>query len=243
MLLTRPNRSPDLLLEKLNCLGADGITHPLITFSDPSDRDHVTAVLSRLDGFSIAAFLSQQAAIAFCKHNHPHGASTPRFASMGIGTRNRLRELGHEAPLVPEKSNSESMAELLIEEHKKTGSPKPILILRANRGSDVLPNALRLAGIPFEELAIYESHDVTKADPAIEHDLADGKFDWLTITSSAIARNVAKLFADHLGHTKIVSISPTTTKAAMDAGLTVAAEATDYNMDGLVDAIVRYEET
>ena len=245
VLVTRPNRTPDSLVQKLESLGASAVLHPMIMFTDAPDKDRLRAVLERLSEFSIAAFLSRQAAMAFEQQSDQRPDSTPPMppiAAIGSGTRAALDQLGYVVHFIAQESNSESMAELLIEQFRSTGSSKPILILRANRGSDVLPTALTAANVPFEELAIYSSADITAADPAIRQDLADGKFQWLTITSSSIAQNVAKLFADQIGTTKIVSISPTTTQAATEAGLSVAAEATEYNMDGLVDAIVRYEE-
>ena len=67
--------------------------------------------------------------------------------------------------------------------------------------------------------------------------------DWVTLTSSAIAENVQRLFGEALHeNTKAVSISPTTTAAAESVGLAVAATANEASLDGLVNAIVRAVE-
>jgi uroporphyrinogen III methyltransferase/synthase len=47
---------------------------------------------------------------------------------------------------------------------------------------------------------------------------------------------------DQLGRrTRLASISPVTTARAREIGLPIAAEATDYTWDGLLDAILRAE--
>lgn len=243
VLVTRPSRESDSLVEKLEFLGASPISHPMITFSQAPDQDHLRDVFQRISEFSILAFLSRQATVAFEQQCDEPPKSMPPIAAIGTGTQSCLQQQGLKVQFLAKESNSESIADLLIEQFRLLGSAKPILILRANRGSHVLPAALTAAEIPFEELVVYSSEDVASADPEVLQDLASGKFQWLTITSSSIAHNVAKLFGDHLGTTKIVSISPTTSQAAIESGLSVAAEATEYNMDGLVDAIVRYEES
>lgn len=246
VLITRPSRKPDPLAEKLESLGAEAVSHPMIAFSEAPDQDKLKDAFERINEFSMIAFLSRQAAIAFeqqYKQPLKSMAPLPPMAAIGTGTRSCLQQQGYEVQFLAEESNSESMADLLIKQFRSAGSFKPILILRADRGSEVLPTALTAANIPFEELAVYSSQDIAAADPAILEDLASGKFQWLTITSSSIAQNVARLFADHIGTTKIASISPTTTQAATESGLSVSAEATEYNMGGLVDAIVRYEES
>jgi uroporphyrinogen III methyltransferase / synthase len=47
-----------------------------------------------------------------------------------------------------------------------------------------------------------------------------------------------------LGHkTRLASISPVTSARARELGLEIAAEATSYTWDGIIDAILRVEST
>jgi len=209
------------------------------------DRARVQECLSRLDDFATVAFLSQNAAVAFAKElsQHEQSQQMPSIGAIGSGTKSQLEERGYSVQFVSEHSNSESMAKSLISRYRRDDHSKPILIIRADRGSAVIPSALDEADISFVELPIYQSLDRLEADAEVLKELADGKFDWVTVTSSAIARGVSRLFGDHLGFAKIASISPTTSAAATEAGLVVSAEATKYNIDGLIDAIVRHEES
>jgi len=240
VLITRPASSPDSLFTELQELGADVVRHPLIEFSEPPDLDGVREMESRLGEFSMLVFLSRRAAFAADKYFLGNAVIIPPIAAIGPGTWRCLKTRGYKVSFAPKESNSESMAEMLIEQFRADDCSKPILILRADRGSNVLPIALEQAGVPFKELAVYQSDDVTEADPVILQELSEGKFDWVTVTSSSIAFNAAKLFGSHLRNMKVASISPTTSRAATEAGLVVTAEATDFNASGLVDAILKH---
>ena len=238
VLVTRPGIKPDSLRMELVEKGAIVVSHPLIEFSEPPDLDHVQDVGSRVADYCMLVFLSRRAAHCADEYFLKNAVAVPPIAAIGPGTWKCLKARGYKVSLIPAESNSESMAESLVEHIRDQNYEKPILILRADRGSNVLPIALEEAGIPFKELAVYQSNDVTQANPHVLNDLSKGKFDWMTVTSSSIAFNAAKLLGANLAHTKLVSISPTTTRAAEEAGLTIAAEATDYNACGIVKAIL-----
>ncbi len=55
-------------------------------------------------------------------------------------------------------------------------------------------------------------------------------------------RNAARIFGGCLDRVKVVSISPQTSAAATEAGLTVHAEAKKYNMDGLIEAVIQHRK-
>lgn len=245
LLITRPEHQCGPFALKLTELGAEVTSHPMIRIGLAPDRDRVVECLTRLDEFAIIAFLSQNAAIAFAKElsQHERSQPMPSIGAIGSGTKSQLEKRGYGVQFIAEQANSESMAESLIKRYRRDRHSKPVLIVRADRGSPVIPEALDREGVSFVELPIYQSVDRTEADADVLQDLANGKFDWVTVTSSAIARNVGRLFGDQLGATKIASISPTTSAAAIEAGLTVSAEATSYNIDGLIDAIVRHHNS
>lgn len=242
VLLTRPPIAPDPLEARLEELGANVVCHPVTRILPPPDTHRIREIAARLGEFSTLAFMSRHAVAAAHEFFLQQAESVPAIAAIGTGTRDVLLGYGHEVRWVPEKSNSQSMAEMLIEQVRSSGLAGPVLVLRADRGSDVLPKALTQAGVAFEELAVYQSKDIDRANPVTSRELYEGKFDWVTVTSSSIAKNVARLFGDHLENTKVVSISPTTSSAATEVGLKVAAEATKYNVQGLVDAILNYRE-
>jgi uroporphyrinogen-III synthase len=117
------------------------------------------------------------------------------------------------------------------------------LVVRADRGSDVLSTQLYNAGVEFRQIVVYQSFDVEVADRRVLGDLTMGDFDWVTVTSSAIARATVKLFGQHLEQTKLVSISPATSGQLETLGFSPAAEAKQYNMRGVFQSIVNFESS
>ena len=90
----------------------------------------------------------------------------------------------------------------------------------------------------MEQVVVYATYDVETADPQIAAALAAGRVDWVTVTSSAIARAIVGLFGEQLRKARLASISPVTSQTLRKLGHPPAVEATEYTMAGLVAAIV-----
>jgi uroporphyrinogen III methyltransferase/synthase len=88
-----------------------------------------------------------------------------------------------------------------------------------------------------DQVVVYTSTDVTQPDPDVAAALREGKIDWITVTSSAIARSLVQLFSEDLRRAKLVSISPITTATLQELGHCATAEAIEYTMPGIVEAL------
>jgi uroporphyrinogen III methyltransferase / synthase len=108
---------------------------------------------------------------------------------------------------------------------------------RGSRGREVLADQLSHAGGQVEQVVVYRSRDIAEPDPEIASQLRAGKIDWITVTSSAIARSLVTLFGADLHKSKLAAISPITSATLRELGYEVAVEAQPYTMSGLVDAI------
>jgi len=182
----------------------------------------------------------------------------PRLAAIGPGTADELTCYGLQADLVPEQFRAESLAEALVAaetgtvpvcaQHpqgrsgKRGLSPFPLsgkrfLLARASRGREVLAQRLVAAGARVEQIVVYTSTDVERPDPEIAAMLRAGRIDWISVTSSANARSLARLFGDDLRRAKLASISPITSGVLRELGLEPAAEAAEYTLAGLAAAI------
>ena len=138
------------------------------------------------------------------------------------------------ADLVPEQFRAEALAEALA--HEAPG--RRFLLARASRGREVLAEQLTAAGATVEQIVVYTSTDVEEPDPAVAALLRAGRIDWITVTSSAIARSLVRLFGEDLRRAKLASISPITSGVLRELGHQPAAEAAEYTIAGLVAAIV-----
>src|SRR5262249_23169842 len=141
--------------------------------------------------------------------------------------------------LVPPEYRSESLAEALLEQ----AAGKRVLLARADRGRDVLRQ--QLAGrATVEEVAVYSQVDAVDLSSSVIDCLRRGEIDYVTLTSSNIARALVWALDEtclerlRVGEVKVVTISPVTSDAVRELGLPVAAEAREYTMAGLVKALV-----
>jgi uroporphyrinogen III methyltransferase/synthase len=240
VLLTRPIDRAEVLWQPLAELGADCLIQPAIEISAPVDWQPVDQALSHLADFDWLVFSSVNG-VQFLLHRLLETGGDLRrlagvkLAAIGPGTTEELAKFYLRVDGQPaEIYRAEALAELLA----KHARGKRFLLARASRGREVLAETLRAAGADVEQIVVYRSTDVSQPDPEIAASLSGGRIDWITVTSSAIARSLARLFGDELRKSKIVSISPVTSATLRELGFEPAAEADVYTMGGIVDAIL-----
>jgi uroporphyrinogen III methyltransferase/synthase len=238
VLVTRPGEQAQELRELLAALGADVLEQPGITVSDPPDWSPVDTALEHIASFDWLVFSSSNGVKRFVERLLLRGGSldqlaTVRLAAIGPGTAAELVRCGLTAEIVPPEYRAESLAEALVPH----ASGKRFLLARASRGRQVLPERLAAAGGAVEQVVVYSTTDIETADPQIAAALAAGRVDWVTVTSSAIARAIVGLFGEQLRKARLASVSPVTSQTLRELGHPPAAEATEYTMAGLVAAI------
>lgn len=114
------------------------------------------------------------------------------------------------------------------------GTGKVVLVLGAEGGRTDVESALAVANVPCSRVNIYRTLPI--AGPRTPRDLAaEGVQDILLASPSAVAGlcNAAVIPQD----ARIVTIGPTTTSAARDAGLRVWAEARQPSLEGMLEAL------
>lgn len=240
VMITRPRGQAEPLRSKLRELGADVLLQPVIEIAPPDDWQAVDDVLARLQGFDWLVFSSvngveQLLGRLLTAHGDVRRLGGLRIAAIGPGTAEQLAAFHLKADLVP----SEYRAEALADELAAAAAGQRVLLVRASRGREVLAERLTASGVRVEQVVVYQSRDVTSPDEAVDDLLRQGRIDWITVTSSAIARSLVAMFAGDLRRTRLASISPVTTAVLRELGFEPAAEASVYTMDGVVDAILR----
>jgi uroporphyrinogen III methyltransferase/synthase len=160
-----------------------------------------------------------------------------KLAAIGSGTAERLTRYSLQADLVPEQFVADSLAQALVAGAKS----RRFLLARTNRGRQVLPRELERAGGHVDQIIVYGSIDVEEPDPAILASLSSGEIDWVTVTSSAIARAVVRLYGDALRQARLASIGPMTSRTIRELGYEPAVEASPHSTAGLIEAILHGE--
>lgn len=250
VLVTRAADQSSALVERIEAAGGRAIVHPVIEILGAADLEALDSSIGRLGEFELLVFTSRNGVRFFEERLKAIKASLPQqiqIAAIGSSTAQLVREVWQIEPAVPASSHSPSLADLLTDEFPD----QKMLLVRGDRGSDVLEQRLTAEEIEFESVVAYRSVDITTASPAIVEMFESGQLDWVTATSSAIGKSVVNLFGQWLGDgdskslnersgsriAKLVSISPTTSAAIKSVAGQVAAEATEFNLDGLVAAM------
>lgn len=241
ILVTRPAGQAATLASQLEELGAEAWIHPAIEVGEPADWAPADRAISRIDCFHWLVFSSVNGVRAFVNRLLAHGRdlralSTARIAAIGPATVAALERHFLRADVVPERYQAEYLAEALVDD----AAGKRYLLVRASRGRDLLARQLEAAGADVEQVVFYESADVLEAEPQVVSALAEGKINWTTVTSSAIARSLARLFGKALSKTRLASISPVTSDTLRELGYEPTVEAPEATMDGLLQAIRSY---
>ncbi len=246
IVLTRPEDQCIAARRKLADLGADVLLQPAITIGPPDDWAPLDGALARLDEFDWIVFSSVNGVEAFLRRLAHSGRDAralgrAKLAAIGPGTADALAAWHLRADLVPGEFRAEALAAALVTQAK--GSPRRFLLVRASRGREVLAETLTAAGHAVTQAVAYRSTDTTEPDAEIAAFLKAGKIDWITVTSSAIARSLAALFGDDLRKAKLASISPITSGVLRELGYPPAAEAEEFTLDGIIQSIVAAEST
>ena len=222
-------------------MGAECLFQPAIEIGSPPDWGPVDTAIERLAEFDWLVFSSANGVRFLLDRLLALGGDVRRLsgaqlAAIGPGTAAELAQFHLHADLLPDAYRAEALAAALAAGVRG----RRFLLARASRGREVLAEQLTAAGGLVEQVVVYTSRDVEQADPEIAAALATGRIDWLTVTSSAIARSLARLFGDDLRRGKIASISPVTSATLRELGFEPAVEAREYTMDGLAAALTRF---
>lgn len=239
ILVTRSESQSKDLIEQLEQLGAQVLSQPAIEISKPDSWADVDSALTNIATYDWLVFSSSNGVRFFFERLSQLGLdaralSTNKVAAIGPGTARTLGEFNITADLIPAEFRAESLVESL-KPHAEQG--ESFLLLRANRGREILSEGLIGAGGRVDQVVVYNSNDTQSLLPQIEQKLASGEVALVTVTSSAIARSVINLLGPHSENVQFASISPITSETLRGLGKSPEIEASEYTMDGLVRAI------
>ncbi len=168
VLVTRPADPMEPLRRELVELGAEVLTQSVIEIMPPDDWQATDAALARLNQFDWLVFSSANGVRIvmdrlFEHHGDLRALGAVRLAAIGPATAAELARYHLRADLVPGEYRAETLAEGLAPRTRG----KHVLLARASRGREVLAERLQAAGAAVEQVVVYQSRDVTQADPDV----------------------------------------------------------------------------
>jgi uroporphyrinogen III methyltransferase/synthase len=248
VLVTRPAHQAAGMVRRLEHLGAVVYRMPTIEIREPSDFGPLDRALGEVrDGqWDWVVFASANGVHAFFRRLDALGrdlrdVGRVKFAAIGPKTADALREYRLRSDVVPADTFSSEGLSAALAPHV---AGQRVLLARANRGRDLLRSELaKIATV--EQVPVYDQVDATAADPTILDALRRGEIQYATLPSTRIAQNLLAGFDETIrgrvdrGEIRLVAISPETGGAVRALGYPVAAEATTFTADGLIEALLR----
>jgi uroporphyrinogen III methyltransferase/synthase len=242
ILVTRAAEQADELVQQLAQLGAEVVLQPAIEILPPETYEALDEVIATVadvnwivfsSGNGVRYFLNRLLALGYDARH----LAQAKLAAMGPGTAAALQDFNLRADLLPREYRAESMVDALRPRVKD----QTVLLIRASRGRDVLRAGLNKAGADVQQVVVYRSQDVQTLSPSTREAMEQG-IDWVTFTSSAIARSSIALLGPYLEGVKSVSISPVTSEMMRSLGLEPTVEAKQHDLDGMIKRLLDYQE-
>jgi uroporphyrinogen III methyltransferase/synthase len=242
--VTRAPRQAADLVAALSARGADALSCPTIEIADPADFSPLDAALGALGRYQWVIFTSANGVQRFFDRLAAKGGDVrqlagARLAAIGAATSAALAARGLRADVVPERAVAESLFSALEAAGPLGGSR--VLLARAAVGRDVLPDALRRAGAEVDVVEVYRTVPDAASRDALVALVDAGRLDLVTFTSPSTVANFVGLVGGERATRPAAAVSgPITSEAAREAGLRVAFELPEYDVDALVAAAERW---
>jgi uroporphyrinogen III methyltransferase / synthase len=249
VLVTRPVEQAPAMVEALRDAGAQAIVAPSIALGPPADPAPLARALDELRqrGFDWVAFTSANGVERTWDALAAAGGDARDFggvklAVIGPATAAALARHGLAADVVAEDFRGEGLAAAMLQALSSGSGRARVLLPRAARARDVLPDALRAAGHDVEVVAAYETRPAPRAAlDAVARELEAGRIDAVTFTSSSTVHHLYDALgpaaAALLARPRVATIGPVTSESARARGLRVDVEAPEYTVPGLVRAL------
>jgi uroporphyrinogen III methyltransferase/synthase len=250
VLITRAREQAERFRESLASLGADVILAPSIRFEEPPDWTAVDRALRSAATYDWAILTSVNGVRALSRRLGELGLDWSSFggvrlAAIGPATAEALGEKGVEVAVVPDRYQAEGILDALGREGI---GGKRILLARAERAREILPEELRRRGALVDVAAVYRTVPCPPAAEAVAALRAGlGARCVVTFTSASTVSH----FLEHLPEealeglraATLASIGPITTEALESHGLRAALQPSQFTIPALVEAIRAFFES
>jgi uroporphyrinogen-III synthase len=230
---TRAAEQAGRLRGLLQAEGATVIEIPTIAFAEPADGGAaLRAALDEVWDWVVVTSANGATRVAAAARSSAAAASS-RWAVVGPGTADALRESGVEPALVPVRFVAEGLLEAFPPPPLDRGGR--VLVAQAERARPVLSAGLRERGWEVTTVTAYRTI-AADAAPAALAQLS--RADAVAFTSGSTVDALVAAARGAPLPPVVVCIGPVTAAAAEAHGLPVAAVADPHDLGGLLEALV-----
>src|SRR4030095_2497630 len=247
ILVTRARSQALSLVQRIESLGGEVVEFPTIEIRPPESYGPLDQAIKQIASYDWLIFTSVNGVEQFLTRYENVGKNIANLAGIEVGaigpeTARRLTAAQIEPTFVPKQYQAEGILEGLSSE---TVLGKRILIPRAAKARDILPETLRRWGARVDVVEAYQTVLPQVDVSALCRLLREGTIDMITFTSSSTATNFAIMLRDQalprlLSRAVVACIRPITRKTVEDLGMRPEIVSEEFTIPGLVRAMVDY---
>ncbi len=249
IVVTRAREQASGFLERLSLLGADCVQFPTIRVVPPESWEPLDSAVKQLSRYDWALFTSVNGVKYFLERLEFLGKDVRAMGGLKIGaigprTAEAWTRMGIRPDLVPDEYRAEAVVEALARVGVKGGK---ILIPRALKAREILPEALREMGAEVDVVPAYRTIRPDDDLERVKEMFRQKELDAVTFTSSSTVSNFMEMFKgseealkEWMSSVAVACIGPVTAKTARGFGLKVDVTPDEYTIDSLTDALVSY---
>lgn len=249
IVVTRARSQAGRLAQRIEELGGEVIEFPTIEIQPPESYADLDAAIRRISTYDWLIFTSANGVDQFIKRLQSLAKTVAEIDEIKVGaigpeTARRLEAAGITPCLVPKEYQAEGILELLAPDLVRR---KRVLIPRAAKARDILPETLRQRGAQVDVVEAYRTVLPQVNVSYLCALLRERKIDMITFTSSSTVSNLVEILrgqkvVELLAETPIACIGPITKKTVEDLGMRANVVSEEFTIPGLVRAIVDYFE-
>lgn len=247
VLVTRPEEQASDFSAELLRYGAEPVEFPTIRVVPPGDWAELDGAIARLRTYHWIIFTSANGVRFFRERllwagKDVRAINEAKVCTIGPRTAEAVRQLGIVPDLIPKIYQAEG----IVEEMEKLGvRGKRILLPRAQKAREVLPEALSRMGAQVDVVTAYQSIKPLEDLDRIRSYFKQRKISVVTFTSSSTVNHFVELFdrqelVSLMEGVVVASIGPITAKTVQDSGLTNHIMPKEYTIPALAQAIADY---
>lgn len=254
ILVTRSRSQASELAKRIEELGGEAVTFPVLQFAPIRDEARLAALdeaIASLAAYDWLVFTSVNGVEYFFRRVREKRQDIRqirgRIAAVGPRTAEALLGHGLVAEELPDLYQAEGLAELLLQ---KLQPGERVLIPRSSIARDYLPETLRAAGYEADAVDVYDNLPMASHTDWIVDMLRMGDLHVITFASSSSVHYFIEALRQHgvkdpselANRCQIACIGPLTEAAAKEHGLNVSMTAREATIESLVAALCEWQD-
>ncbi|MBL8497227.1 uroporphyrinogen-III synthase [Nitrosomonas sp. JL21] len=245
VLVTRPAHQAAFLSDRIRAMGGNPVLFPVLEITDIDDQTPLIDLITRLDEFDWAIFVSPNAinkALKLISEQHSHLPPQLRIAVVGKGSADALKRHGIHEVLVPtDQFDSEALLKLSELQNMKG---KRVVIFRGNGGRQLLGDTLVRRGAIVEYATCYRREKPSVDTAPLLTAWSQNQIHAVIVTSSEGLHNlfdiIGSLGQQLLKSTPIFTVHERIALTARDLGLKEIVYSPSHGDEGLLESLRVY---